>query len=71
MLLYVFGNNDPLVLIAFQDLPIEQYTDNYFNLRYALEELIGRRVDSLTENSLSNPYSIESAEETKQLLYAA
>ena len=32
---------------------------------------LGRKVDLLTENSLSNPYFIESIEETKQLLYAA
>jgi uncharacterized protein len=30
-----------------------------------------RKIDLLTENSLSNPYLIESIEETKQLLYAA
>lgn len=65
------GDSDVDLLISFKDLSIEQYTDNYFDLRYALEELLGRRVDLLTENSLSNPYFIESIEETKQLLYAA
>ena len=78
--MYVFGSactdtindrSDIDILISFQDISIEKYTDNYFDLHYKLEELFGRKIDLLTENSLSNPYFIESIEETKQLLYAA
>ena len=77
--LYLFGsvcsdkfNNDSDIdiLISFKDISIEQYTDNYFELHYKLEELFNRKIDLLTENSLSNPFFIESIEETKQLLYA-
>ncbi len=67
-----FGSHSDVdILISFKELSIERYTDNYFSLHYALEKLLGRKVDLLTENSLSNPYFIESIEETKQLLYAA
>jgi uncharacterized protein len=78
--LYLFGsictdkfndNSDIDVLISFKDIPIEKYTDNYFELHYKLEELFDRKIDLLTEKSLSNPFLIESIEETKQLLYAA
>jgi|SRR6056297_243348 uncharacterized protein len=78
--MYVFGsvctdkfndNSDIDILISFKDISIEKYTDNYFELHYKLEELFNRKIDLLTENSLSNPYFIESIEETKQLLYAA
>lgn len=78
--MFVFGsactekfneNSDIDILISFKDISIEKYTDNYFDLHYKLEELFNRKVDLLTENSLSNPYFIESIEETKQLLYAA
>jgi len=78
--MYVFGSvctdkfndkSDIDVLISFKDISIEKYTDNYFDLHYKLEELFNRKIDLLTENSLSNPYFIESIEETKQLLYAA
>lgn len=78
--MYVFGSactdkfndkSDIDILISFKDLSIEKYTDNYFELHYKLEELFNRKIDLLTENSLSNPYFIESIEETKQLLYAA
>lgn len=78
--MHVFGSastdkfnseSDVDILIAFKDISIDQYTDNYFNLHDDLESLLERKIDLLTENSLSNPYFIESVEETKQLLYAA
>jgi predicted nucleotidyltransferase len=78
--MYVFGSvctarfndqSDIDFLISFKEIPIETYTDNYFELHYRLEELFNRKVDLITENSLSNPYFIESVEATKQLLYAA
>lgn len=78
--MYVFGSvctdkfndkSDVDLLISFKDISIEKYTDNYFELHYRLEELLNRKIDLLTENSLSNPYFIEAVEETKQLLYAA
>ena len=78
--MYVFGSacseefgddSDIDILISFKDISIEQYTDNYFDLHYRLEELLNRQIDLVTESSLSNPYLIMSIEETKQLLYAA
>jgi predicted nucleotidyltransferase len=79
--MYVFGSastdsfdesSDVDILISFKkDISIEKYTDNYFELHYKLEELFDRKVDLITENSLSNPYFKESVEETKKLLYAA
>jgi uncharacterized protein len=78
--MYIFGSantdkfnesSDIDFLISFKDLSIEEYTDNYFELHYKLEELFGRRIDLLTENSLTNPYFIQSIEATKDLIYAA
>jgi len=78
--LYAFGSactdnfnesSDIDILESFKDISIEKYTDNYFELHYKLAKLFDRKIDLLTENSLSNPYFIESIEETKELLYAA
>lgn len=79
--MYAFGsvNTDSFTptsdidfLIAFEkDISIEEYTDNYFELQYRLRALFNRNIDLVTENSLSNPYFIQSIEQTKQLLYAA
>ena len=63
--------SDVDILIEFKDISFEKYTDNYFGLHYDLEALLKRKIDLVTVNSLSNPYFIQSIEETKQLLYAA
>ena len=78
--MYVFGSvttsefnelSDIDILISFKQISFEKYTDNYFDLHEQLEKLFGRKVDLLTDRSLSNPYFIESVDKTKQLLYAA
>ncbi|MBU1697818.1 MAG: nucleotidyltransferase domain-containing protein [Proteobacteria bacterium] len=79
--LYVFGSvvsnkfmgdSDIDFLLSFsEDLTIEEYTENYFTLHYKLRELFNREIDIVTERTLSNPYLIESIDETKQLIYEA
>ena len=67
-----FGeSSDVDILVSFKDIPFERYTDNYFELHDALVLFFGRKVDLITDKSLSNPYFIRSVEATKQLLYAA
>ena len=77
--LYAFGSvvsdkfredSDIDFLISFvENLSIEQYTDNYFTLQYELRDLFKREIDIVTERTLSNPYFIESIDETKELIY--
>lgn len=78
--MYIFGSvctnqfnerSDIDFLISFGNLSIEQYTDNYFELYYRLQNLFRRKIDLLTDKSLSNPYFIESIEASKQLIYAS
>ncbi len=78
--MYAFGSvcterfsekSDIDFLISFDDLSIEQYTDNYLELHYKLEDLFNHPIDLLTENSLSNPYFVKAVEQTKRLIYAA
>jgi uncharacterized protein len=78
--MYAFGsvctdrfteNSDIDFLISFENLSFDQYTDNYFDLHYKLQDLFNRRIDLLTENSLSNPFFIKGVDQTKQLIYAA
>ena len=78
--MYVFGSgssddfrptSDIDLLINFESLPLELYSDNYFDLHYKLSDLFNRQVDLVTENSLSNPYFIQEVERTKKLIYAA
>lgn len=77
--LYVFGSaagkalseeSDLDFLLSFrEDLTADEYTENYFRLHQKLEQLFNRKIDLLTERSLSNPFFIESINRTKELIY--
>jgi len=54
-----------------ENLSVDEYTKNYFTLHYKLRELFNREIDIVTERTLSNPYFIESINESKQLIYEA
>ncbi len=43
----------------------------YFDLKEALEALLGREVDLVMVGALENPYFIESVNKTRQTVYAA
>ncbi|MFZ4544818.1 MAG: nucleotidyltransferase family protein [Saprospiraceae bacterium] len=78
--MYIFGsacnesfneNSDLDFLVTFDNLCINQYTNNYFDLHYNLESLFNRKIDLFTDRSLSNPYFIKSINQSKQLIYEA
>ena len=57
------------LLIKLKNISFEQYADNYFRLHELFEIIFKRKVDLVTENSLSNPYFIKKVNQTKTLLY--
>ncbi len=80
--LYLFGsaatgrNFDPArsdldFLVDFKPLTPAEYTDAYFGLREALEELSGRPIDLVTEPALENPYLRRQVEAERRLLFQA
>lgn len=55
------ADSDVDFLIKFPpDMHYETYADNYFALAHELEDLLKKRVELLAEETLSNPYLIES-----------
>jgi len=63
-------DSDVDLLIKFEEISIDEYTDNYFILHELLEKIFKRKIDLITDRSLSNPFLINSIEKNKQLLYA-
>ena len=61
--------SDVDLLVKFKKIPFEKYADNYFKLHELFEIIFNRKVDLLTENSLSNPYFVKKVNRTKTLLY--
>ncbi len=66
-----FGpDSDIDLLIAFDDgLDAVTYAENYFAIAEAIEELLQRPVDLVTEPSLQNPYFIKVMNQTKTPIY--
>jgi predicted nucleotidyltransferase len=46
------------------------YTDNYFALKFQLEDILQRQVDLLEDKAISNPFLKQQIENTKVLVYA-
>lgn len=49
--------------------PLE-YADHYFNLKFALQDLLKRPVDLLENKALRNEYLRKEIDNSKQLIYA-
>jgi len=78
--LYVFGSvlTDRFTEKSDIDLVVDidssdplDYADNYFNLKFALEDLLNRQIDLLENKAIKNPYLRESIDNSKTLLYAS
>ncbi|MDR3329090.1 MAG: nucleotidyltransferase domain-containing protein [Prevotellaceae bacterium] len=77
--LYVFGStltnrfNDSsdidLVVDIDESNPLA-YADHYFNLKFALQDLLKRPVDLLENKSIRNPLMREHIDSSKRLVYA-
>lgn len=61
--------SDVDLLISFKPMEFGDYADTYFELAEKFENLFNRPVDLVTDKSLSNPYLIESINQTKTLIY--
>ena len=78
--LYVFGSvltdrftdkSDIDLIVDIDSIDPLEYSDFYFNLKFALEKLLRREIDLLESRALKNPYLIDNINQSKTLLYAS
>jgi len=78
--LFAFGSvvSDKLKVGSDIDLIVDidskdplDYSDNYFALKFQLENILKRRVDLLEDKALKNPFLKEQIDNTKVLLYGS
>lgn len=76
--LYVFGSvlttnfdneSDVDFIVDFFPQEFLEYADNYYELKFALEKILGRDIDLLEEKAIKNPYFKQVVNENKQLIY--
>lgn len=76
--LYAFGsvltdkfdaNSDIDLIVEFSNVSLEDYADNYFDLKFSLEEILNRPIDLLEEKAIKNPYFKQAVNQKRQLVY--
>jgi len=76
--LYAFGSvltnrfnkdSDIDFIVDFQPLDILQYADNYYDLKFSLENVLHRPVDLLEEKAIKNPFFQQVVNNKRQLVY--
>ena len=76
--LYAFGSvltdrfgpdSDVDLIVAFDDMPVEEYADNYFDFKFSLQDILRRPIDLLEQQAIRNPYFMKTVDRTKQLIY--
>lgn len=56
-------------IVSFGDKTPGTYADRYYDFASAVEKLLGRRVDLLTERCIRNPYFRREVEDARKIIY--
>ena len=76
--LYAFGsvltdkfndNSDIDFIVDFDPVDITQYADNYYDLKFSLQDILKRNIDLLEAKAIKNPYFIKAITNQRQLVY--
>lgn len=76
--LFVFGSiltsrfnedSDVDLVVDFDKAEVKDYFTNFFDFKYSLEDLLGRKIDLLEEQTIRNPYLKKNVDATKTLIY--
>ncbi len=76
--LYAFGSiltekynstSDIDLIVDFDSIDMAQYADNYYDLKFSLEDVLHRRVDLLEEQAIKNPYLKQVINQQRLLIY--
>lgn len=62
-------DSDIDMLVSFNELPIEDYADNFLQLMESLPKLLGRDIDLVEEKAIRNPVFRNIVEKTKMKIY--
>ena len=76
--LYAFGSvlsdkfssqSDVDLIVDFEPFDVLDYSDNYYELKFSLENVLKRNVDLLEQKAIKNPYFLKTIDQNKKLIY--
>ena len=62
-------DSDVDMTVIFDKPEVDDFFTNYFNLKFALEDLFKREVDLVEYEAIRNPYFKEEVDETSRKIY--
>jgi predicted nucleotidyltransferase len=57
------------LIVDFSPMDLSLYAENYYNLKFSLQKLLGRQVDLLELKGIRNPVLKQQLDHTKKLIY--
>lgn len=76
--LYAFGSvvangltdkSDIDFIVDFDNIDLGRYADNYFDLKFSLQDILKRPIDLVEEKAIKNPYFKQSVNNHRKLVY--
>ena len=63
------GNSDIDFIVDFDPIDLTIYADNYYDLKFSLQDILHRNIDLLEEKAIKNPYFLQAITNQRQLVY--
>ena len=57
------------LIVDFEPFDVLEYSDNYYDLKFALQNILERNVDLLEHKAIKNPYFLKTINQSKKLIY--
>ena len=62
-------DSDIDLIVDFEPIDVLLYVDNYYDLKFSLQDVLKRPVDLLEEKGIKNPYFRKAINQQRQLIY--
>ena len=63
------SKSDIDLLVEFLNIDVEDYADNYYDLKFSLQDVLKRQIDLLEEKAIKNPYLKDIVNSQRQQVY--
>lgn len=76
--LFIFGSalsdrfsqeSDVDFIVDFEPMALSQYADNYYDLKFSLQDILQRPIDLLEAQAIKNPYFKKATDSKKHIVY--
>lgn len=76
--LFIFGSalsdrfgqdSDVDFIVDFEPMALSQYADNYYDLKFSLQDILQRPIDLLEAQAIKNPYFKKAVDSQKRMIY--